>query len=89
MGINIRESIVENLQKAIDKNDYMTLVSVQLRIKTDFYLNPDIDGISKAKADIKHLTNYKKSYPHIAKEVDEVIDYLHSLVTMNALEGTK
>lgn len=86
--INIRESIVQNLQKAIDKHDYMALVAIQLRIKTGFYENAEVKGPEKAKDDIKFLKNqYKKSYPHIGGQIDEVISYLESVVVMDAIEG--
>lgn len=87
MAINIRETIVANLQKTIDQNDYMSLVAVQLRIKTGFYEHPDVNGIEKASADIKFLSSYKKSYPHIEKEINEVIDYLTTIVVTGQLEG--
>lgn len=87
MGINIRETIVANLEKTLEKNDYMSLVSVQMRIKTGFYEHPDVNGGEKAAADIKFLTQYKKSYPHIEKQIDEVIAYLETLLVTAKLEG--
>lgn len=87
MAINIRETIVNNLEKTIEKNDYMSLVAVQMRIKTEYYTHPDVKGAEKAEADIKFLTTYKKSYPHIEKEIDEVIDYLHTILVTERISG--
>lgn len=83
MRINIRESMVELLEKTIKKNDYMALVVIQLKIKNGYYENVPAD---KMKSEIKYLEQYKLSYPHIRKEIDEVIEYIESM-DQNASEA--
>lgn len=77
----MKETIVNMLENTIEQHDYMTLVSVQLKIKTGYYDN----NIATAEKEVAHLKNYRKSYPHISKEIDEVIDYLNGIVVMDKM----
>lgn len=77
----MKETILDMLEHTIEKHDYMSLVSVQLKIKAGFYE----DNIGSAEKDMKFLRNYKKSYPHISTEINEVIEYLNGIVMMDKM----
>lgn len=84
--INIRQAIIDNLEKTIEKYDYMTLVSVHMKIKSGYYESDNIDQ-KVIEKDIKFLTSYKKSYSHISKQIDEILEYLNNIYLVKKIEN--
>jgi hypothetical protein len=74
--VDVRESMVEMLEKLGKKNDYMILVTLQLKIKSGYYINCDP---VKRTGELKTLTGYVRCYPHISTELRDIISYIEGL----------
>lgn len=81
MAINVREAIIDLLENTLQKNDYMSLVNVQMKIKSGYYEK----FADKLLVEMNYLQQYKKSYPHISKEIDEIVEYINAIHLANAL----
>lgn len=75
--LDLRESMVEMLEKLSKKNDYMILVTLQLKIKSGYYVNCEP---IKRLGELKTLNGYVRCYPHISKELREIVSYIEGFV---------
>lgn len=74
--MDVRESMVDMLERLSKKNDYMILTTLQLKIKSGYYVN--CEAVKKAN-ELKTLNGYIRCYPHIGNELKNIVAYIEGL----------